>query len=188
MYAVGMRRVRSVAGLLAVVIVIPLFAQNLGTSLDSIYRDETHCLTLREIRGQADNPKSCYCRDALADANYMNQTYLLSGKDFNLTGIYFTLLAHAQEMCGDAYDVSGAADKKDWRWNGPEVRRVYPSNRSIEQIKPDDRGFRSVRYEVQLTYRDQQGGVAKVERYKATERLPADFKSRPCPVSAVCPK
>jgi hypothetical protein len=184
-----MRCVCSIAALsFALAGAVPVFGQNAATNLDTVYRDETHCLVLPEVRGDADGPLSCFCRDTLVDARYVNQTYLLTGKDRNLTGIFLSLLARGQDVCGKDYNVSSVTDARNWQWNGPEVRRVYPADSVIEQIKPDARGLRAVQYDVQLTYRTRQGGVANVERFKATDQLPADFKTRPCPVSAVCPK
>jgi hypothetical protein len=40
-------------------------------TMDEIYRDESHCLTSPEIRGDKDAPISCYCRDAIAQARYL---------------------------------------------------------------------------------------------------------------------
>lgn len=162
-------------------------AQNLANSLNTVYQDETHCLGGPEIRGEKDKPISCYCRDALTDVRYVYQTYLLPGKDDNLTGTCLTLMSNATQMCG-AYDAVSKAREKDWRWNGPEVVRKYPSEREIEQIKPDKSGFRDVLYEVHLTYRDPQGRVTNVETFKVSERLPLDFKKLGCPPSAICPK
>jgi hypothetical protein len=154
-------------------------------NLDKVYTDESHCLVDPEIRSAADKPSSCYCRDAIADARYVRQTYLKTGKDRNLNGIYLVLEVWAGQRCGDGYDVLKAEESK---WNGPEVRRTYPPNSSIEKIKPDSNGFRTVTYEVQLTYRDQQGRVTKVENFRAAEKLPPDFKNSACPPTAVCPK
>ncbi len=75
-------------------------------------------------------------------------------------------------MSSEHYDVIKAIQTKDWQWNGPEVTRKYPPNSEIEQIKPDGRGFRTVEYEVRLTYRNRQGRAAKVENFTAFELLP----------------
>ena len=153
-------------------------------NLDKIYRDESHCLVGPEIRSAADKPISCYCRDAIADARYVRRTYLDIGKDRNLNGTYLALEAWARQQCGDGHDVLKAEGSQ---WNGPEVTRKYPPDGSIEQIKPDSNGFRTVKYEARLTYRDPQGGVTKVETFTAAEKLPPDFKGH-CPSGAVCPK
>jgi hypothetical protein len=154
-------------------------------NLDNVYRDESHCLVDPEIRGAADKPISCYCRDAVADASYVLRTYLDTGKDRNLNGVHVALVIQAQRICGDDYDVLSAERSQ---WNGPEVKRTYPADSAIEKIPPDSNGFRMVSYEVQLTYRDQRGRTAKVERFRAQEKLPPNFKSVTCPPAAVCPK
>jgi hypothetical protein len=135
------------------------------TALDKIYKDETHCLVGAEIRSDSDEPISCYCRDALSDARYVYQTYLFSGKDLNLNGTYLTLWSHAAQECGKDFDVSRATHDADWRWNGPEVVRTYPTDREIEQLKPDRFGFRTVRYKIELVYPDSRfGGLPLVKR------------------------
>lgn len=164
---------------------LALAAQDAALNLDEIYKDESHCLVAPEIRGPKDRPISCYCRDALVDASYVYQSYLQ--KDRNLAGAYLTLELRALEKCGDGYDVSQAV-MEPWRWNGPEVIRKYPPNSEIDRIKPDGKGLRSVVYEVFLTYRDQQGHVANVEIFKASEVLRPDYKKQGCPPSAICPK
>jgi hypothetical protein len=35
------------------------------TDMDKVYSDESHCLVAPEIRGNKDNPNSCYCRDGV---------------------------------------------------------------------------------------------------------------------------
>jgi hypothetical protein len=116
------------------------------------------------------------------------QTYLITGKDSNLNGAYLTLERSAQQTCGKGYDDVASATRKGTGWSGPEVRRTYPSDSSIERLKPDSDGFRTVQYEVRLTYRDQQGRVTRVENFKVTDRLPPNFKELGCPPGAVCPK
>lgn len=106
------------------------------------------------------------------DARYMYENYLLTGKDRNLNGAYLTLEDHAQQMCGEQYDVVKAIKTKDWQWNGPQVTREYPPEGEINQIQPDSKGFRTVEYRVHLTYRDSVGQVIKVEDYTALDRLP----------------
>jgi hypothetical protein len=41
----------------------------------------------------------------------------------------------------------------------------------IEQVKPDDKGFRTVKYGVRLTFHDQQGHVTKVENFNPLDRI-----------------
>lgn len=60
-------------------------------TMDEVYRDESHCLTSPEIRGDKDAPISCYCRDAIAETRYVYFTYLLSAKDDNLSGVVLAL-------------------------------------------------------------------------------------------------
>ncbi|MGA2958311.1 MAG: hypothetical protein ABSF48_21610 [Thermodesulfobacteriota bacterium] len=149
----------------------PSYAEILG-NIDKVYSDTSRCLVAPEIRGKKDNPISCYCRDAIMDARYMYENYLLTGKDRNLNGAYLTLEDHAQQMCGEQYDVVKAIKTKDWQWNGPQVTREYPPEGEINQIQPDSKGFRTVEYRVHLTYRDSVGQVIKVEDYTALDRLP----------------
>jgi hypothetical protein len=142
-------------------------------NLNETYKDESHCLTTPEIRGESDNSLSCFCRDAVADARYLYQTYLSTQKDQNLNGAYLQLVSTASKICGNGFDVLDATQSKDWRWNGPEVNRTYPSESAISQLKPDSRGFQTVEFEVRLTFRDPYGLVTKVENFKALKRLPA---------------
>ncbi len=129
-----------------------------------------------EIRGDKDSPISCYCRDAIADARYVYQTYLLTGKDRNLNGTYLILESYARQMCGEGYDVIAATQAKGWQWPGLQVTRKYPSDSTIGLIRPDSKGFRTVEYKVRLVYRDPQGRVTKVDNFTALERLPPNFK------------
>lgn len=145
-------------------------------SMDMVYRDESHCLVAPEIRGEKDNPISCFCRDAIMDARYVYENYLLTGKDRNLNGAYLTLWDHAQQMCGKQYDVLKATQTKDWQWHGPQVTRGYPPESEINQIQPDGKGFRTVEYKVHLTYRDPGGRVTKVENFTALDKLPKNTK------------
>lgn len=149
----------------------PSYAEILG-NMDKVYSDTSHCLVAPEIRGDKDNPISCYCRDAIMDARYIYENYLITGKDRNLNGPYLTLEIRAHQMCGEDYDVLKAIQTKGWDWNGPEVTRQYPSDREIHQIQPDSKGFRTVKYKVHLTYHDSNGHVRKVEDYTALDRLP----------------
>jgi hypothetical protein len=166
----------------------PACAQDLAVDLKKIYRDETHCLVGPEIRSAADKPISCYCRDELADANYVYRTYLITEKDRNLNGAYLRLSQTAEEQCAKKFEYVYHATMEDWRWNGPEVTRIYPPDRVIEHIKPKKSGFRPMQYLIVLTYRDAQGHVTKTESYSAIEDLPPFYKPGYCPPGAVCPK
>ena len=150
-----------------------LYAGTLGNrdSMDMVYSDETRCLLAPEIRGKQDNPISCHCRDAIMEARYVYATYLYTGKDRNLNGAYLRLWDYAQQMCGEQYDVLKATQTKNWQWNGPQVTREYPPEREINQIQPDSKGFRTVRYKVRLTYRGPGGHVTKVENFTALDKL-----------------
>ena len=138
--------------------------------MDKTYMDESHCLVGPEIRSDEDNPISCYCRDAIANARYVYFTYLLPAKDRNLNGTLLELQYHAHEMCG--YGVWEAITTETWKWNGPEVARTYPPDSETAKIKPV-KGFRTVEYKVRLTYRDSQARVTKVENFAAWEMVPA---------------
>ncbi len=153
--------------------------------MDKLYRDESHCLTAPEVRGDKDLPISCFCRDAIADARYVYFTYLLSGKDPNLSGVYFTLVGKIGETCGRGYDALSAEEDKDWKWNGPEVVRTYPPDDAIERITPEVRGGRAVGrwvpLTVQLVYRDAQGRVSRTENYSSREFIPVFGPTKPPP-------
>lgn len=165
--------------------VSPVWGQN---TLNKVYTDESHCLLGPEIRGEADKPISCYCRDALTDARYVWQTYLVTGKDSNLYGIQLDLESHAAKACGGRYNILKATQSKDWRWDGPAVMRVYPPDSKIRELKPDRAGFRSVEYMVRLSYVDVPGGATRIVSFTAPDRLPPDFRKLGCPATAVCPK
>lgn len=152
-------------------------------TMDEIYRDESHCLTSPEIRSDKDAPISCYCRDAISEARYVYLTYLLSGKDRNLNGIFLTLQERATERCGSPdyadpnYDViHRASTTKEWKWNGPEVVRTYPPQGVIERISPETKDGKAVGrwvpFTVQLVYRDAQGRVTRTENYSSREFEP----------------
>jgi len=154
-------------------------------TMNEIYQDESHCLTSPEIRGDKDAPISCYCRDAISEARYVHFTYLLSGKDRNLNGIFLHLQQRANETCGNPYYedseksdvIFDAIFSKDWKWNGPEVVRTYPPEDVIERISPekDEHGkpvARWVPFTVQLVYRDTQGRVTRTENYSCRESEP----------------
>ncbi len=154
---------------------------NATPTMDEAYRDESHCLTLSDVRSDEDAPISCYCRDAIADARYVYFTYLLSGKDQNLNGAFLALYDIAKQHCGQNYDViHESTENKDWKWAGPEVVRTYPSDDVIERIAPEkDEGKttgRWVPFTVQLIYRDKMGHVIRTDNYSSREFLPVSPK------------
>lgn len=155
-----------------------------ATVLDKVYMDESHCLTAPEIRSAKDNPISCYCRDAIVQARYVYFTYLISGKDSNLNGVFFSLYSEAMDQCSRDSAERSAADfsqtiyhatrSKDWKWDGPEVVRTYPPDDVIKRIKPSGEhgSGRWVPFTVQLVYRDAQGRVMRTEEYSSREFEP----------------
>jgi len=151
------------------------YAGNLR-NMNKVYSDESHCLVAPEIREKKDKPISCFCRDAIMDARYVYENYLLTEKDRNLNGVYLTLVDHAQQVCGEKYDIYKVTQTKEWRWDGPQVTREYPPEREIEKIQPDSKGFRPVEYKVHLTYIDAEGRVIKVDNFTALDKLPASPK------------
>ena len=144
--------------------------------MDTLYSDESHCLTTSEIRGEKDNSISCFCRDAIIEARYVYQNYLLTGKDQNLNGVYLTLVDHAQQICGERYDVYNATQAEDWQWEGPQVIREYPTESEVLKIKSDNKGYRTIKYKVHLIYLDKDSRVKNVEDFNAIEKLPANIK------------
>lgn len=154
------------------------------STMNEIYQDESHCLTEPEIRGDKDAPISCYCRDAISEARYVYFTYVLSGKDRNLNGVFLHLQQRAIETCGSPnfgdpnYDVIyDATETKDWKWNGPEVVRTYPPQEVIDRISPEKNKdgkpvSRWVPFTVQLVYRDAQKRVTRTENYSSRELEP----------------
>jgi hypothetical protein len=155
--------------------------------MDNLYADESHCLTSADMRGDKDNPISCFCRDAIAEARYLYFTYVSVDSphyDRNVTGPFLALQKYAGEMCSRdtaerlSLDVIGkiqdATILKDWKWNGPEVVRTYPSDDVIKRIKPSgERGSgRWVPFTVQLVYRDAQGRITRTEEYSTREFIP----------------
>jgi hypothetical protein len=119
--------------------------------MDKIYMDESHCLVASEIRSEKDSSISCFCRDAIVDARYLYQTYLLTGKDKNLNGAYLGLVDRAERTCGEKYDIYNATQAAGWLWEGPQVKREYPPDVEILKIKPDNiripsRGIQSSPY------------------------------------------
>jgi hypothetical protein len=158
-----------------------------STNMNEVYRDESHCLTSPDMRGDQDNPISCYCRDAILMARYVYFTYLLPAKDDNLSGVFLVLQEHAIETCGDPSHsdasrevINSACEAKDWKWNGPEVVRTYPPDDVIDRIKPERMDGakdlkptgRWVPFTVQLIYRDAQGRVTRTENYSTREFEP----------------
>jgi hypothetical protein len=110
------------------------------------------------------------------DARYVYENYLITGKDRNLNGAYLALVDHARQMCGEKYDVYRATQTTEWRWDGPQVTRVYPPEREIQKIQADSKGFRTVEYKVRLTYIDAEGRVIKVDNFTALDKLPPEPK------------
>jgi hypothetical protein len=168
-----MRKWIGLVVLLQAILPHTMHAQVLAAQMDKVYTDESHCLVAPEIRSSKDNPVSCYCRDAIADARYVYFSYLLSGKDRNLNGTFLALQRNATEMCGLDYDaITTATETENWKWSGPEVVRTYPSDKEIARISPDKNGFRLVRYNARLIYRDEQGRTTKAEDFTAVDRIP----------------
>ena len=162
------------------------------SELAKVYEDESHCLVGPEIRSESDGPISCFCRDAIVDARYVWQTYLLPpksgplrGRDENLNGAELTLQINATHMCGEHYDVHRAVVAEEWKWNGPEVSRTYPPDDVLLQIKPDSGGMIHYEYTVVLLQRDSSGRVVKTESFTAREMEPVKFvedrSKRPSP-------
>jgi len=183
-----MSRIALVLMFLGLVVQQKLCAQS-HVDLDKIYADESHCLTGPEIRSEKDNPISCYCRDAIVDAQYVYHTYGFSMekmdfKDPNLKGTILTLERNANEMCKDKENVleaniawvHRAIEDENWKWSGPEVTRKYPSDAAIERIKPDAHSMRTVPFTVTLTYRDSKGRIVKTDSFAAHELEPVRSK------------
>lgn len=155
---------------------------NATNKMDEIYGDQSHCLTLPEIRSDKDASISCYCRDAIAEGRYVYFSYLLSGKDQNLNGPFLALQELAKQQCSQDYDaIHDATETNDWKWNGPEVVRTYPADDVVERIEPVNKEGkpigRWVPFTVQLVYRDAQGHVIRTENYSSREFDPV-FPSR----------
>jgi len=146
-------------------------------TLDKIYRDESHCLTIADMRGDQDKHTSCFCRDAIIEARYVHFTY--ASKDPNLDGVFLALVDRIQQQCGQAYAALDVAMRENWRWNGPEVVRTYPSDDIISRIGATPLGgkavARSVPFTIQLIYRDDKGHVTRTENYSSAEMIP-EFK------------
>ena len=159
-------------------------AQNWPTAMDKVYMDESHCLTSSDLRGDKDNPISCYCRDRIAEARYVYFNYVsaISPRlDRNLTGVFLTLQKYAGEECsrdaagrldmGFIGKIQDATTVKEWKWDGPEVVRTYPPDDVIQRIKASGAG-RWVPFTVQLVYHDAQGRVTRTEEYSSRELIP----------------
>jgi hypothetical protein len=150
------------------------------SELDKVYSDESHCLTLADMRGDGDMPISCFCRDAIADAHYVWFTYLLTEKDRNLRGVFFTLETKIRDTCGAKASASSPHLRRDWKWDGPEVVRTYPSKEVISRIQPDSQGRRWIPFTVQLVFHNARGDVIRTDTYSSREMdLPASLKPRP---------
>ena len=73
--------------------------------------------------------------------------------------------------------------QQDWKWNGPEVVRTYPSDEVIKRIKlePMSKGAKTfgrwVPYTIQLVYRDNKEHIIKTETYSSREFFP-DFDAK----------
>lgn len=153
----------------------------LGQELDKVYRDESHCLTEPDMRGDQDALISCYCRDAIVEARYVYSSYLITFKDRNLNGPFLHLAARISQECGDDKDGMELGMQKNWQWNGPEVVRTYPSNDVIKRIKkePMRKGAttlgRWVPYTIVLICRDKDARETKTETYSSREFIP-DFE------------
>jgi len=131
-----------------------------------VYGDDSHCLVANELRGMKDKPISCFCRDAIMDARYLYQTYLITRKDQKLYGAYLTLENHAQQMCGEKYDVCKAIQTKEWQWDGPQVTRGH----EVKILSNND-GSRSLEYKVYLTYFGTRGDVIKADSFTTVDKL-----------------
>jgi len=150
--------------------------------LDAIYGDESHCLTAPDMRGDKDQPISCFCRDAIVIARYVYSEYLLPGKDGNLNGAFLTLVQEIPKQCGIKYENTGfeVAKRENWVWEGPEVVRVYPPDEVIKRITPEPGSktvMRWVPYTVQLVFRDSSGRVSRTENNSSRE-LEAEQKPK----------
>jgi hypothetical protein len=143
---------------------------------NKIYDDQSHCLLDFERRSDNDIPISCYCKNAIAEARYVHYTYVLSGKDPNLTGVALSLMDRAGEACGKNgmdYHIWTLIHDANWKWDGPEVVRTYPPDEVMRQLKPNGDGMIPIHYTVVLLQRDSQGHVTKTENYAAVEMWPA---------------
>lgn len=156
----------------------PLPNANASVSLSNIYRDESHCLTIADIRGDQDKNISCFCRDAIVDARYMYFSYIYGGqKDQNLNGSFLALVDRIQQQCGNLSDTAlNVAMRDNWKWNGPEVVRTYPSDSVVSRIEPKSLGgkvqARSVPFTIQLIFRDDKGHITRTENYSSREDVP----------------
>jgi hypothetical protein len=157
----------------------PLGGTTKGFSkLERVYRDESHCLTAADMRGDQDKRISCFCRDAIIDARYL---YRYLSKDSNLSGVFLAMLDHVEQQCGKAGETSwnDVATRTTWKWDGPEIVRTYPPDDVISRIEPRSVGgkivVRSVPFTVQLIYRNENGKITRTENYSSVEEAP-EFK------------
>jgi hypothetical protein len=114
-------RGRLTVAMLAALIVMSCFLaiNTFGFSaLDNNYRDESHCLTIADMRGEKDNAISCFCRDAIVDSRYVYFTYVKLQKDPNLNGVFLALVDRIAEKCGENYDALDAATHENWNGMG----------------------------------------------------------------------
>jgi len=147
------------------------------TRLDAVYRDESHCLTAADMRGDQDMQMSCWCRDAIIEARYVYFTYVRGGKDRNLNGVLLSLEGHIDQQCGKGHQDAHEVSTRDaWKWTGPEVVRTYPTDAVISRIAPEMRDGkpvgRWVPFTVQLIFRDAQGQVTRTDNYSSRELEP----------------
>ena len=145
------------------------------SDLDKVYRDETHCLTDADMRGDQDMRISCWCRDAVVDSRYVYATYLLPGKDPNLNGTFLALEQRVRDRCGATLNPL-EVERGNWNWDGPEVVRTYPADDVVARIAPETRNGKAtgrwIPFTVQLVYRDSQGRVSRTENYSSREFEP----------------
>lgn len=147
------------------------------SGLDKVNRDETHCLTDADMRGDQDMPISCWCRDAIVDARYVYFTYVFGPKrDYNMHGPLFGLEHRINQVCGEGPDKAvQVTERENWQWTGPEVIRTYPAKDVIARIKPEMRNnapWRGIPFTVQLVYRDNRARITRTETYSSVEWEP----------------
>lgn len=144
--------------------------QDSTLDLEQIYSDHSHCVLDSEVHSEDNSAISCRCRDAIADTQYVRQTYLVTGKDRNLIGAEKWAQESASRWCGEHYDLADimkATSDAHWKWVGPKVVRKFPSDREIAETTPDSTGGRAVEYEVKVIRLDPQGRPLATKPYKA---------------------
>jgi hypothetical protein len=158
------------------------YAQTQNADLNRVHSDHSHCLVSyylpdsdSEIRNERDIPISCRCRDAIVDLRYVYQTY---SKDPNMDMPVLELESNTYNWCGQDQRISHVKDDPGWKWNGPEVARVYPPDEVIDQIPLDEKGRRTVQYQVVLTFRDTKGQVTRTEQFAVVIRVWPTMKWR----------